>query len=143
MMIQHLPRWAVTLIVPLTASAPTQHTPMPASQNPAARVNAPNPGARLVGSWSLVAVDNVLSDGSHVHIYGDNPQGMLMFDARGHYTLEIMRSGRPTFAANDRTKGTDVNCPFVIRGDHLIYTVPAPSTGGATVHGEVEWKRVA
>ncbi|HWA15328.1 MAG TPA: lipocalin-like domain-containing protein, partial [Gemmatimonadales bacterium] len=33
--------------------------------------------------------------------------GRLMIDAKGRYSLQIFRSERPNFAANDRAKGTD------------------------------------
>jgi hypothetical protein len=68
----------------------------------------------LIGTWTLVLVDNVLPDGSRIHLYGDAPQGILTFDANGRYTLQILRTGRPKFAANDKSKGTpEENAPAV------------------------------
>jgi lysophospholipase L1-like esterase len=143
------------------------------------RSAAANP---LVGTWTLVLVDNVLSDGSRVHLYGPRPSGLLMFDAGGRYGLQIVSAGRPTFAANDKSRGTadeyraavqgsnahfgtyavdqakgtitfridhasfpnwegtEQRRAFSLVGDHLNYTVPAPTTGGGAV-GEVEWRR--
>jgi lysophospholipase L1-like esterase len=140
---------------------------------------APNP---LVGTWTLVLVDNVLPDGSRVHLYGSSPSGLLMFDAGGRYALQIVSAGRPAFASNDKSRGTadeyqaavqgsnahfgtyaidqakgtitfriehasfpnwegtEQKRAFSIVGDHLKYTVPAPTTGGGAV-GEVEWQR--
>lgn len=60
----------------------------------------------LEGTWALVSVDNVAPDGSRNPLFGDAPQGVLTFDTAGHYTLQILRSDRPKFAGNDRTKGT-------------------------------------
>jgi len=136
----------------------------------------------LVGTWTLVLVDNVLPDGSRVHLYGPHPSGLLMFDAGGRYGLQIVSAGRPTFAANDKSRGTadeyraavqgsnahfgtyavdeaqgtitfriehasftnwegtEQKRSFSLVGDHLKYTVPAPTTGGGAV-GEVEWQR--
>jgi lysophospholipase L1-like esterase len=138
----------------------------------------------LVGTWTLVLVDNVRPDGSRVHLYGPSPSGLLMFDAAGHYGLQIVSAGRPPFAANDKSRGsadeyqaavqgsnshfgtyavdrtkrtitfriehasfpnwegTEQTRPFTLLGDHLKYTVPAPTTGGGAV-GEVEWRRAA
>jgi hypothetical protein len=45
----------------------------------------------LVGTWKLVLVDNVLPDGTRIHLYGPNPHGLLVFDITGLYALEIMR----------------------------------------------------
>lgn len=136
----------------------------------------------LVGTWTLVLVDNVLPDSSRVHLYGPHPSGLLMFDAAGHYSLQIVSAGRAPFAANDKSRGTPAEYrtavqgsnahfgrysvdqaghtitfriehasfpnwegteqrrAFSLVGDHLRYTVPAPTTGSGAV-GEVEWRR--
>ena len=60
----------------------------------------------VVGTWTLVLVDNVSPDGSRTHLYGPNPQGFLTFDAEGRYALQIVRSGRPKFASGDKSIGT-------------------------------------
>ncbi|HSY55568.1 MAG TPA: hypothetical protein VK834_03905, partial [Bradyrhizobium sp.] len=39
---------------------------------------------QLVGTWTIVLVDNVRADGSRINLYGPNPQGIAMFDAEGH-----------------------------------------------------------
>ena len=61
----------------------------------------------LEGTWILAVVDNILPDGSRIHLYGDNPQGILMFDNQGRYTLQIMSSTRIKFASGDKAKGTE------------------------------------
>jgi len=60
----------------------------------------------LTGTWTLVLVDNVSPDGSRVHLYGANPQGLLTFDAEGRYALQIVGSGRSKFASGDKSKGS-------------------------------------
>jgi hypothetical protein len=60
----------------------------------------------LVGNWSLLLVDNIKDDGTHVPGFGPNPDGSLIFTADGHYSLQIIRYGRPAFASKDRLKGT-------------------------------------
>jgi hypothetical protein len=92
----------------------------------AALVAQPSVGAageqnRLVGTWQLVLVDNVLPDGSRVHLYGPNPQGTLMFDGTGHYSLQIMSAGRPKFAANDKSKGTAEEYRAAVQGSNCHY----------------------
>ena len=136
----------------------------------------------LVGTWTLVLVDNVRPDGNRVHLYGPSPSGLLMFDAGGHYSPQIVSAGRPAFAANDKNRGTadeyqaavqgsnahfgtyavnqaegtitfriehasfpnwegtEQTRAFTLVGDHLKYTVSAPTTGDGAV-GEVEWRR--
>ncbi len=60
----------------------------------------------LVGTWMIVSVNNERADGTKVPLFGPEPQGMLTFDAKGRYSLQLCSSGRPKFAANDRAKGT-------------------------------------
>jgi hypothetical protein len=75
----------------------------------------------LVGAWQLVLVDNVLADGSRVHLYGPNPQGLVIFDTTGHYALQIMSAGRPKFAANDKSKGTADEYRAAVQGSNCHY----------------------
>jgi hypothetical protein len=60
---------------------------------------------QLAGTWNLLLVDEVKADGTHVPLYGPNPMGLLIFTPDGHYSLQIMRVGRPRYA-NLRTGGT-------------------------------------
>jgi hypothetical protein len=60
----------------------------------------------VVGTWTLVLVDNVSPDGGRTHLYGPNPQGILTFDGEGRYALQIVRSERPKFASGDKSIGT-------------------------------------
>src|SRR5258707_3925346 len=61
---------------------------------------------QIVGTWTLLLSDNIKDDGTHVPIYGPNPEGTVIFTADGHYSLQILRHGRPAFASKDRLKGT-------------------------------------
>jgi Lipocalin-like domain len=60
----------------------------------------------LVGSWTLTAADDLLPDGTRVHAYGSNPQGILVFETDGRYTLQIFREDRMKFASGDKRHGT-------------------------------------
>jgi hypothetical protein len=76
---------------------------------------------QLIGTWKLKLVDNVLPDGSRVHPYGPDPQGVLMFDAGGHYALQIMSADRPKFAANDKNKGTAEEYRAAVQGSNCHF----------------------
>jgi hypothetical protein len=81
---------------------------------------------QLVGTWTLVFVDNVLPDGNRVQLYGPNPQGIAMFDANCRYSMQIMSDGRPKFAANDKGKGTPEEYKAAVQGSNChfgTYTV--------------------
>src|ERR1700730_13455066 len=61
---------------------------------------------QIVGTWTLLLSDNIKDDGTHVPVYGPNPEGTVIFTSDGHYSLQIFRHGRPAFASKDRLKGT-------------------------------------
>ena len=61
---------------------------------------------RIVGTWALLLADNIKDDGSHVPSYGPNPEGTVVFTPDGHYSLQIVRHGRPAFASKNRMAGT-------------------------------------
>ena len=95
----------------------------------AAAQSQPPPG-QLIGTWTLLVVDNVLPDGSRVPLYGPNPQGILFFDKSGHYGLQILRAARPKFAANDKSKGTPEEYQAAVQGSNShfgTYTVDETS----------------
>lgn len=70
----------------------------------------------IAGTYTLVTVDNILADGTRVHLYGDKPQGLLIFDKLGNYSLQIMSLERPKFALGDKAKGTDEENREAIKG---------------------------
>ena len=75
----------------------------------------------VVGTWTLVLVDNVLPDGTRVHLYGDNPQGILTFDAEGRYALQIYRAGRAKFASGDKSKGSPEENSAAVLGSNAHF----------------------
>jgi hypothetical protein len=51
---------------------------------------------QLVGSWAYVSSNAKLPDGSPM--WGANPKGLFIVDADGHFSWQVFRSDRPTFA---------------------------------------------
>lgn len=89
------------------------HNPAAAAMLLAGLAGLPGSGHALAAdvalagtSWTLVRVDNVLTDGSHVALYGAAPKGRLLFDASGHYSLQIFAAARAPFAAREKTQGS-------------------------------------
>jgi hypothetical protein len=72
--------------------------------------------SKIAGTYTLVSADNVLADGSRVHLYGDDPYGILMIDSSGHYSLQIIGANRPEFKSGDKSKGTDEENRLAIQG---------------------------
>ncbi len=71
---------------------------------------------QVVGTWTLVSVDNVRPDNSKVPLFGPNPQGILIFDGSGRYSLQLCRPDRPKFASNNRVKGTPEENQAAVQG---------------------------
>ena len=63
-------------------------------------------------SVSVVGTRNLISANVHnpnddvIHLYGEDPSGMLMYDAKGYMFAVLMRPGRSSFVAGDPLGGT-------------------------------------
>ncbi len=77
---------------------------------------AQDSSASLAGTYTLLVVDNIKPDGTRIHLYGDDPQGILTLDASGRYALQIYKQGRPKFAANDKAKGSAEENKAAVQG---------------------------
>jgi Lipocalin-like domain len=71
---------------------------------------------QLVGTWTFVSAMDVKPDGSTTNRWGSNPKGILVFDSNGHYSLTIMRSDLPKFAAKTADQGTADENKAVLQG---------------------------
>jgi hypothetical protein len=58
---------------------------------------------KLVGTWTLVAIDERSAQGERVTPldYGDQPIGLLIYDTTGHMSVHAMRRGRPRLPSED------------------------------------------
>jgi len=93
---------------------------------------------KLIGTWVLILVDNILPDGSRTKPYGENPQGILMFDKDGNYSLQILRAGRAKFASGDKTKGTAGENKSLVLGSNSHFGKYFISADGATITFRIE-----
>jgi hypothetical protein len=59
---------------------------------------------QLVGTWTIVSTTGKLPDGTPT--WGSDPKGLLVFSDNGRFSVQIMRSDRPKYAADNRLKGT-------------------------------------
>lgn len=92
----------------------------------------------LVGTWTLVRVDNLLPDGSRVELYGPKPQGLLVFDAHGRYALQILRAERARFASNDKARGTAEEYADAVRGSNAHFGRYRVNPSDSTLSFEIE-----
>ena len=83
---------------------------------------------RIIGTWTVVSVDNVDSSGKKTPFFGANPRGSLIFTSNGRYSLWVGAPSLPKFASNNRAKGTAEENQAVVAGSiaHFgKYTVDA------------------
>jgi hypothetical protein len=73
---------------------------------------------QLIGTWALVSVDNIYPDSSRVHPYGENPKGMLVFDERSNYAIQIYKAVRPKIASGDKNVCTPEESAALIQGSN-------------------------
>jgi hypothetical protein len=73
---------------------------------------------QLLGAWSLVSVENINPDSSKTFPYGENPQGMLVFEQNGDYAIQILKAVRPKVAANDKNKATPEENAALVQGNN-------------------------
>jgi hypothetical protein len=64
------------------------------------------PAKELQGAWTVVSVDTTGPDGKKTQPFGPDPQGLLIFNGEGRYSLQICSAKRPKFAGNSRAQGT-------------------------------------
>ncbi|KLU22408.1 lipocalin-like domain protein [Caballeronia mineralivorans PML1(12)] len=60
----------------------------------------------LRGTWVMTAAYEVTANGTRTMNFGEHPEGLLMVDQEGRYSLQIFRPNRPKFASGDKTRGT-------------------------------------
>jgi hypothetical protein len=94
--------------------------------------------ALLPGSWTLLLADAVKADGTHVPSFGPNPMGSLIFTPDGHYSLEIVRVGRPAFASKSRLTGTAEENKAAVAGELSHFGTYTVDEAGKTINIHVE-----
>jgi hypothetical protein len=62
--------------------------------------------AGLVGTWKLIVYEDRTGQDPPVYPYGEKPRGLLIYDATGHMSIQIMTVPHPKVASGDDTKVT-------------------------------------
>lgn len=61
---------------------------------------------RFTGAWRLAGYALNQPDGKVTYPYGEETAGLLMYDAQGHMSVQIMKPGVARFSIDDRWMGT-------------------------------------
>ena len=72
----------------------------------AARGPTANRANTVVGSWRLVRYEDRSDHGEVRMPYGEHPKGILMYDATGHMSIQIMKVPHPAPASDEDEKAT-------------------------------------
>ena len=81
--------WSIPIAAALTCAALSAGAAEPLKQ-------------QLVGTWRVTSFVNVNErTGKTTQVFGSDPKGFFMFDAADHFSINLMRPGRPKFARRD------------------------------------------
>lgn len=64
-------------------------------------------GERIVGTWELVSWTYRDASGNVVDFFGENPQGILMYDGKGNMNAQLMKLERNKIGSPRLFEGTD------------------------------------
>jgi hypothetical protein len=74
--------------------------------------------SEIAGTWTLISVENNTSDGTKTFPYGTNPKGILFFDAKGNYSIQIYKNERQKIASGDKNKCTPEENISIVQGSN-------------------------
>jgi hypothetical protein len=92
----------------------------------------------VVGTWTIVSIDDVRPDGSKHAVFGSSLEGVLIFDAEGRYSLQLCETERPKFAANDRNKGTPEENQAAVKGCNPHWGRYSVDVAGKTINFHID-----
>ena len=62
----------------------------------------------VVGIWKLISFQAEADDGTVTYPFGKNVAGLLLIDAKGYFSVQLMDTKRPSFKSGDPRHGTPV-----------------------------------
>ncbi len=90
---------------------------------------------KFVGTWKLVSTQFHLTGGQVIYPFGENAEGLLIYDDKGFMSAQIMRPGRPDFESEYQTGGKPDEIKAAFEGFVAYYsTYEVDSDKHAVVH---------
>jgi hypothetical protein len=74
----------------------------------------------IQGNWVISSAVNE-KDGKKTDVFGPEPKGSMILTPDGRFSLILMRSGLPKFAANNRAQGTPEENEAVVKGSVALF----------------------
>jgi hypothetical protein len=76
---------------------------------------------QIQGNWTLVSIYNEWPDGRKAESFGHAPKGSMILTPDGRFSIFLINSGIPKFAADNRIKGTAAENRTVVHGSTAYY----------------------
>lgn len=81
-------------------------------------VTASAQNKKFSGVWTLVSIANTNADSSKTHPYGENPQGLLIFESTGEYAIQILKADRPKIVSGNKNTATPEENTVLVKGSN-------------------------
>jgi len=93
---------------------------------------------QFIGTWKLLSLEFQRSDGQLTYPMGRDVVGIVMYDANGHMSVQIMRPDRPAFASGDQLDGTPMEIKSAFEGFVAYYGIYEVNQEEGTVTHHLE-----
>jgi hypothetical protein len=100
--------------------------------------NASQTAQAIIGAWRLISFEIERDDGTVIRPFGTDAQGSIIYTDSGRFSAQVMRRGRPSFAAGDQLRGTPEEMEASYRGCISYYGSYQLDAGGGCVMHRVE-----
>jgi hypothetical protein len=88
----------------------------------------------VLGIWKLISLQTEADDGTVTYPFGNDVAGLLMIDAEGYFSVQLMDTKRPSFKSGDPRHGTPEEVKTAFENYIGYYgTFDLDETKGATI----------
>ena len=87
----------------------------------------------FVGAWRLIGVDYRHANGQPVPLYGQDPQGLLVYAPSGHMAAQVMHPQRPALPAGRDDPGAVAAYHTILTGYVAYFGTYTVEAGAGTV----------
>jgi hypothetical protein len=78
-------------------------------------------GKHLIGAWQLISCTDQDQQGNSLHFFGASPTGMLVYDDKGHMSVQMMNTERKQFSSAAMGAGTPEEIHEAFHGYNAYY----------------------